>query len=83
MRSCYRDGYIAWPNELWFTHVERPEIWFRITRYVVRREYEVAEVHVNGGKVIYEFIGPSDGKVVVLTPGWRFGKDHGGVRELG
>ncbi|MBT2276324.1 alpha/beta fold hydrolase [Rhodococcus qingshengii] len=40
-------------------------------------------IHVNDGKVIYEFIGPADGEVVVLTPGGRFGKDHGGVRELG
>lgn len=43
----------------------------------------MSEVHVNGGKVIYEFIGPVDGEVVVLTPGGRFGKDQGGVRELG
>lgn len=43
----------------------------------------MAEVMVNGGKVVYEFIGPAGGEVVVLTPGGRFGKDHGGVRELG
>ena len=43
----------------------------------------MAEVEINGGRVVYEFIGPAEGVVVVLTPGGRFGKDHGGVRELG
>ena len=40
------------------------------------------EVEVNGGIVVYEFIGPDDGEVVVITPGGRFSKDHGGVHEL-
>jgi len=39
-------------------------------------------VEVNGGVVVYEFVGPEDGEVVVLTPGGRFSKDHGGVHEL-
>jgi 2-hydroxy-6-oxonona-2,4-dienedioate hydrolase len=42
----------------------------------------MAEVEVNGGRVVYEFVGPDDGEVVVLTPGGRFGKDYGGVHEL-
>jgi pimeloyl-ACP methyl ester carboxylesterase len=41
-----------------------------------------AEIEVNGGIVVYEFVGPGDGEVVVLTPGGRFSKDHGGVHEL-
>ncbi|KAA1423130.1 alpha/beta hydrolase [Mumia zhuanghuii] len=41
-----------------------------------------AEVEVNGGVVVYEFVGPEDGEVVVLTPGGRFSKDYGGVHEL-
>jgi 2-hydroxy-6-oxonona-2,4-dienedioate hydrolase len=40
------------------------------------------EVEVNGGVVVYEFIGPEDGEVVVVTPGGRFSKDYGGVHEL-
>jgi 2-hydroxy-6-oxonona-2,4-dienedioate hydrolase len=40
------------------------------------------EIEVNGGIVVYELVGPADGEVVVLTPGGRFGKDHGGVHEL-
>lgn len=43
----------------------------------------MAEIEVNGGRVVYEFIGPRDGEVVVLTPGGRFGKDFPGVRPLG
>src|SRR5262245_30293933 len=39
-------------------------------------------VEVNGGNVVYEFIGPEDGEVVVITPGGRFSKDYGGVHEL-
>jgi pimeloyl-ACP methyl ester carboxylesterase len=31
---------------------------------------------------VYEFVGPDDGDVVVLTPGGRFSKDAGGVHEL-
>jgi pimeloyl-ACP methyl ester carboxylesterase len=41
-----------------------------------------AEIEVNGGIVVYEFVGPEDGEVVVLTPGGRFSKDQGGVHEL-
>jgi 2-hydroxy-6-oxonona-2,4-dienedioate hydrolase len=40
------------------------------------------EIEVNGGIVVYEFVGPEDGDVVVITPGGRFSKDHGGVHEL-
>ncbi|SEP00876.1 alpha/beta fold hydrolase [Trujillonella endophytica] len=43
---------------------------------------QVAEVEVNGGIVVHEFVGPEDGEVVVLTPGGRFSKDYPGVREL-
>lgn len=42
----------------------------------------MAEVEVNGGRVVYEFVGPEDGQVVVLTPGGRFSKDFPGVRPL-
>lgn len=42
----------------------------------------VAEIEVNGGIVVYEFVGPEDGEVVVLTPGGRFSKDYPGVRPL-
>jgi len=41
-----------------------------------------AEIEINGGVVVYEFVGPDDGEVVVLTPGGRFSKDQGGVHEL-
>jgi 2-hydroxy-6-oxonona-2,4-dienedioate hydrolase len=41
-----------------------------------------AEAEVNGGVVVYELVGPTDGEVVVLTPGGRFSKDYGGVHEL-
>src|ERR1019366_1944353 len=40
------------------------------------------EIETNGGVVVYEFVGPDDGEVVVLTPGGRFSKDFGGVHEL-
>ncbi len=40
------------------------------------------EIEVNGGNVVYEFVGPDDGEVVVITPGGRFSKDFGGVHEL-
>jgi 2-hydroxy-6-oxonona-2,4-dienedioate hydrolase len=40
------------------------------------------EMEVNGGIVVYEWVGPDDGDVVVLTPGGRFSKDVGGVHEL-
>ncbi|TDO46400.1 pimeloyl-ACP methyl ester carboxylesterase [Kribbella sp. VKM Ac-2527] len=42
----------------------------------------MAEIEVNGGRVVYEFVGPEDGQVVVLTPGGRFSKDYPGVRPL-
>jgi len=41
-----------------------------------------AEIEINGGIVVYEFVGPDDGEVVVVTPGGRFSKDFGGVHEL-
>ena len=41
-----------------------------------------SEIEINGGIVVYEFVGPQDGEVVVLTPGGRFSKDYGGVHEL-
>ena len=41
-----------------------------------------SEIEINGGVVVYEFIGPEDGEVVVITPGGRFSKDFGGVHEL-
>lgn len=40
------------------------------------------EIEINGGIVVYEFVGPEDGEVVVLTPGGRFSKDIGGLHEL-
>ncbi len=42
----------------------------------------MTEAMVNGGVVVYEFVGPDDGEVVTLTPGGRFSKDYGGVHEL-
>jgi pimeloyl-ACP methyl ester carboxylesterase len=42
----------------------------------------VAEIEINGGNVVYEFVGPANGEVVVVTPGGRFSKDYGGVHEL-
>jgi pimeloyl-ACP methyl ester carboxylesterase len=39
-------------------------------------------VEINGGNVVYEFVGPDDGEVVVVTPGGRFSKDYGGIHEL-
>ena len=42
----------------------------------------MAEIEINGGIVVYEFVGPENGEVVVLTPGGRFSKDYGGVHEL-
>lgn len=42
----------------------------------------MAQIEVNGGRVEYEFVGPGDGEVVVLTPGGRFSKDFPGVRPL-
>src|SRR3979411_1840629 len=41
-----------------------------------------AEIEINGGIVVHEFVGPEDGEVVVLTPGGRFSKDFGGIHEL-
>src|SRR5262245_59794192 len=42
----------------------------------------MAEIEINGGIVVYEFVGPENGEVVVLTPGGRFSKDYPGVRDL-
>jgi 2-hydroxy-6-oxonona-2,4-dienedioate hydrolase len=42
----------------------------------------MAEIEINGGMVVYEFVGPENGEVVVVTPGGRFSKDYGGVHEL-
>lgn len=42
----------------------------------------MAEIEIKGGTVVYEFVGPEDGEVVVLTPGGRFSMDYGGVHEL-
>lgn len=42
----------------------------------------MSAIEVCGGQVVYEFVGPEDGEVVVLTPGGRFSKDYGGVHEL-
>jgi 2-hydroxy-6-oxonona-2,4-dienedioate hydrolase len=41
-----------------------------------------SEIEINGGIVVYEFVGPEGGEVVVITPGGRFSKDFGGVHEL-
>lgn len=42
----------------------------------------MAAIEVNGGRVVYEFVGPGDGEVVLLTPGGGFGRDVPGVRLL-
>src|SRR5579872_7375882 len=42
----------------------------------------MAEIEIKGGNVVYEFVGPESGEVVVVTPGGRFSKDYGGVHEL-
>lgn len=42
----------------------------------------MAEIEINGGRVVHEFVGPDDGEVVVLTPGGRFAGDYGGLRDL-
>jgi 2-hydroxy-6-oxonona-2,4-dienedioate hydrolase len=39
------------------------------------------QIEVNGGIVVYEWVGPDDGEVVVLTPGGRFSKDSGGIPQ--
>jgi pimeloyl-ACP methyl ester carboxylesterase len=41
-----------------------------------------SEIEINGGIVVYEFVGPEDGETVVVTPGGRFSKDFSGVHEL-
>jgi 2-hydroxy-6-oxonona-2,4-dienedioate hydrolase len=48
----------------------------------VGRDVSDSEIEINGGIVVYEFIGPEDGEVVVVTPGGRFSKDFSGVHEL-
>jgi hypothetical protein len=40
------------------------------------------EIEVNGGVVVYEWVGPENGEKVVITPGGRFSKDYGGIHEL-
>ena len=50
--------------------------------YDNERKQEMAEIEINGGYVVFEFVGPEDGEVVVLTPGGRFSKDFPGVRPL-
>jgi 2-hydroxy-6-oxonona-2,4-dienedioate hydrolase len=40
------------------------------------------QIEVNGGIVVYEWVGPDDGEAVVVTPGGRFSKDVGGIHEL-
>ena len=40
------------------------------------------EIEINGGIVVYEWVGPEDGEVCVVTPGGRFSKDFGGIHEL-
>lgn len=42
----------------------------------------MAEIEINGGRVVYEFVGPEDGELVVLTPGGRFSMNHAGVVPL-
>ena len=42
----------------------------------------MAEIEVNGGVVVYDFVGPKGGDTIVLTPGARFGKDVPGLRPL-
>jgi pimeloyl-ACP methyl ester carboxylesterase len=39
-------------------------------------------MEINGGVVEYELLGPPDGKLLVLTYGGRFPKDHPGARPL-
>ena len=38
---------------------------------------------INGGRVVFDLVGPDDGLPLVLTPGGRFGMDFPGVRQLG
>ena len=47
-----------------------------------RSDMTEGQIEINGGNVVYEFVGPDDGEVVVITPGGRFSKDYGGVHEL-
>jgi pimeloyl-ACP methyl ester carboxylesterase len=39
-------------------------------------------VELNGGKVVYELLGPEDGQAIVITPGGRFNKNVPGMRPL-
>ena len=43
---------------------------------------EAQAVEINGGRVVYELLGPESGTPIVLTPGGRFGKDVPGLRPL-
>src|ERR1700722_7280655 len=56
----------------------------RTTRRLWRKGRRVGEqeIEINGGIVVYEFRGPEDGEVVVVTPGGRFSKDFGGIPEF-
>ncbi len=38
-------------------------------------------VEINGGNIVYEILGDG-GRLIVLTPGGRYGKDFRGVRPL-
>ena len=40
------------------------------------------EIEVNGGIVVYEFVGRKTARSWFVTPGGRFSKDYGGVHEL-
>jgi pimeloyl-ACP methyl ester carboxylesterase len=39
-------------------------------------------MEIHGGRVVYEIVGPQDGRPMVLTPGGRFGKDIPGLKPL-
>ena len=41
-----------------------------------------SEIEINGGIVVYEFVGPKDAEVVLLTSGGRFSQDFPGVHEV-
>jgi pimeloyl-ACP methyl ester carboxylesterase len=42
----------------------------------------VEYVELNGGKVVYELLGPEDGQPIAITPGGRFNKNVPGMRPL-
>jgi len=39
-------------------------------------------VELNGGRVVYELLGPEDGQAIAITPGGRFNKNVPGMRPL-